>query len=179
MRVTPGQVMVEFADPDAVLRALDLLRQHGYRDLETFSPYPIDGTAERLGLPRSALPAWVFAGGVVGAVLGYGIQWYADTYDYPLNVGARPMHSAVAFIPATFEAAILGAAVAAFVVLLVAIGLPALWHPAFEMPRFARVTSDRYWVCIRGMHDAPEARSIRRLLAELTPLRVSLMEDEP
>jgi hypothetical protein len=172
------QVMVEFADHNAMLRALELLRQHGWRALETFSPYPVSGVSERLRLPRPWLPILAFAGGLMGALLGYGIQWYADAYDYPLNVGGRPVHSALAFIPATFEAAVLGAALMAFIVLLIVMGLPALWHPVFEVDQFERASVDRYWVRIERVRDVIAVRKIRRLLTELGPLRVIPMEAE-
>jgi hypothetical protein len=172
------QVMVELADQDALLRALELLRQYRYRALETYSPYPVNGIAERLRLPRPWLPMLVFAGGLLGAILGYGIQWYADAFVYPLNVGGRPVHSAPAFIPATFEAAVLGAALTAFIVLLIAMGLPALWHPTFEVDQFERASVDRYWVRIEGVRDAIDVRKIRRVLTELGPLRVVPMQAE-
>jgi hypothetical protein len=173
------QVMVEFADQDALLRALELLRQNRYRALETYSPYPVNGVPERLRLSRPWIPMLAFAGGLAGAILGYGIQWYADVYDYPLNVGGRPVHSALAFIPATFEGAILGAALMAFLVLLVVMGLPALWHPVFEVDRFERASVDRYWVKIEGVRDPIDIRRIRRVLTELGPLRVVPMEAQP
>ncbi|HEY7634570.1 MAG TPA: DUF3341 domain-containing protein [Gemmatimonadales bacterium] len=179
MNVKGTQVLVEFADSDSMLQALELLRRHRYRKLETYTPHPIGGVSERLRLPHPWLPKITFAGGLLGALLGYGIQWYADTYDYPLNVGGRPLHSAVAYIPATFEAAVLGAALTAFVVLLFVIGLPALWHPVFEVDRFERATADRYWVSIKGVRDPIEIRKIRHLLAELTPVRLTVAEADP
>jgi hypothetical protein len=179
LNTSATQVMVEFADSDTMLRALELLRKNRYRKVETYTPHPVRGLPEILRLPHPWLPTIAFAGGVLGALLGYGIQWYADTYDYPLNVGARPVHSAVAFIPATFEAAVLGAALTAFIVLFIVIGLPALWHPVFEVDQFERASVDRYWVSIQGVRDPIEVRRIRQLLADLAPTRVVLAEAEP
>jgi hypothetical protein len=173
------QVMVEFADQDAMLRALELLRQNRYRALESYSPYPVEGVPQRLRLSRPWIPMLAFAGGLAGAILGYGIQWYADTYDYPLNVGGRPLHSALAFIPSTFEAAVLGAALTAFLVLMIVMGLPALWQPVFEVDQFERVSVDRYWIKIGGVRDAIDVRKIRRVLTELGPLRMVSMGAEP
>jgi hypothetical protein len=179
MTIKRMQVMAEFADQDAMLRALELLRQNRYHALEAFSPYPVSEVPERLRLSRPWLPLLAFAGGLMGALLGYGIQWYADAYDYPLNVGGRPMHSALAFIPSTFEAAVLGAALTAFIALLIVMGLPALWQPVFEVDQFERASVDRFWVRIEGVRDAIAVRKIRRLLAELGALRVVPMETEP
>ena len=54
------------------------------------------------------------AGGIVGAIGAYFLQWYSAVVDYPINAGGRPLHSWPSFIPATFELAVLGAALAAF-----------------------------------------------------------------
>jgi hypothetical protein len=68
--------------------------------------------------------------------------------DYPLNVGGRPYHSAPAFIPITFEMAVLFAATAALVSAIVLGGLPRLWHPVFEVDGFERATIDRFWLAV-------------------------------
>ena len=179
MSATGARVLVEFASADAMVRALELLREHRYRKLETYTPYPIRGVAERLRLPEPWLPRLVFAGGVAGALLGYGIQWFANVQDYPLNVGGRPLHSVPAFIPATFEAAVLGAALVAFLGFFFLVGLPALWHPVFEVDRFEGVSDDRFWVSIDGLRHPGDVRDIQGVLGELAPLRVILSEPEP
>jgi hypothetical protein len=174
-----AHVVAEFATPQAMLEAVDLLRRRGYQGLETYSPYPMSEIPARLGLPRSTLPRLAFAGGVFGAIAGYGIQWYTSVYDYPLNIGGRPVHSAPAFIPITFETLVLCAALAAFVGLLVAIGLPALWHPVFEVDGFERASADRYWVGVEREGDGPDLGSIEEVLVPLRPLRVVRVETGP
>src|SRR5207247_2888873 len=119
-----GALLAEFEEAEDLVRAVQALRLLGYRGLETYSPFPVPGVEERIELPRPRLARYVFAGGVLGAVLGYGIQWYADVWDYPQNVGGRPIHAVAAFVPVTFEAAVLCAALVAFFGLLLALGLP-------------------------------------------------------
>lgn len=172
-------VLAEFATADAMLNAIELLRKRGYLELETYSPYPVAGVGDRLGLPQPWLPKLIFAGGLLGAVLGYGIQWYANVRDYPHNIGGRPIHSVPAFLPASFEATLLGAAVAAFVGLLLLLRLPALWHPVFEVDGFERASVDRYWVRIAEDDDRLDSEGIRRSLAPLRPLQVVRVEADP
>ena len=165
-------ILAEFASPEELLDALGMLRHEGYRRLETYTPYPLEQAEERLALGRSRLPRFIFAGGLLGAMLGYGIQWYADVVSYPQNVGGRPVHAAPAFIPATFEATVLGAALVAFLGVLLALRLPELWAPVFEVDGFERSSVDRYWVGVDARDNRFEPRHIRRLLEGAHPLRV-------
>jgi hypothetical protein len=155
-----------------LVNAVSQLKDKGYRDLETYSPYPVPGVNQRLQLKRSRIPALVFVGGLLGAVVGYLIQWYANVWHYPQNVGGRPAHAIPAFIPVTFEAAVLGAGLTAFFGLLIVLRLPRPWHPVFEIEGFERTSIDRFWVAI----DADDPRfgigRSTRVLEELSPLRV-------
>src|SRR3954466_13721439 len=152
MEVQPG-LLAEFQSADALAAGVGALRALGYRDVEIYSPFPLPDVEPELELRRSRLPKFVFAGGLLGAILGYGIQWYADVWIYPLRVGGRPVHAVPAFIPATFEATVLGAAFAAFFGLLIALRLPALWHSVFEVDGFERASVDRFWLAV-GARDS-------------------------
>lgn len=162
----------EFASADAILAAVRALRETGYRAIATYTPFPIDELDQALSLPRSRLPMVVFAGGVAGAVLSYWIQWYANAWAYPLVVGGRPLNAIPAFIPATFEGTVLGAALAGFVGLLLRLRLPALWHPMFEVEGFESATDDHYWVALD--RDDPQFDPVlaRRDLEKLSPIRI-------
>jgi hypothetical protein len=165
-------VLAEFANAEGAVEALTVLRRDGYRELESYTPYPLEGTADPLELGRSRLPRFIFGGGVLGAVLGYGIQWYANVWDYPQNIGGRPVHAVAAFVPATFEATMLGAALVAFFGLLVALRLPELWHPVFEIDGFERASVDRFWVGVDARDRRFGRQRVSDLLEGLHPLRV-------
>lgn len=165
-------LLAEFSTPEEMVQAIAKLRSEGYRELETYSPYLVPGAEPHLGLGRSSLPKFVFGGGLIGAVLGYWIQWFANVWDYPQNVGGRPLHAVAAFIPATFEACVLGAALTAFFGLFVALRLPQPWHPVFEIEGFERASIDRFWLGIDAKDPHFDAEGSRRVLAELVPLRV-------
>lgn len=170
-------VLAEFETAEEMLEALTRLRARGYSGLETYSPYEVPGAAECLGFHRPRLPWLVFGGGVIGAVLSYAIQWYANAWDYPLNVGGRPAHAAPAFILATFEGMILLAALTAFFGLLVVLRLPKLWHPVFEIDGFERASSDRFWVAIDARRSHADVDLAMGFLEALHPLRVLHVED--
>ncbi len=164
-------LIAEFSTADRLLAGTAALHALGYRAVETYTPFPLPGAEER-GRGPSRLPRVVFAGGVVGALLGYAIQWYANVWVYPLRIGGRPAHAVPAFVPATFEATVLGAALAAFFGLLVALRLPELWHPVFEVDGFERASVDRYWVAVDERDPLFEPERTRSALAALDPLRI-------
>jgi ActD protein len=143
-----GRVLGEFTTADAMLTGVDALVREGYRTLETFTPFDMPELDERLGLRRSRIGWLVAAGGLVGMVLAYGIQWWANVHDYPLNSGGRPVHAAPAFLLATFEGTVLFAAFAAFFGLMIWLRLPKLWAPIDEVEDFGRSSVDRFWIAV-------------------------------
>jgi len=160
----------EFGSAEGLRRARDALAALGYRRLEWYAPFPLEeaGPAAR----PSRLPARVFLGGLAGGVLGYAVQWYANVGAYLQNVGGRPAHAVPAFVPATFEATVLGAALVAFFGVLVTLRLPELWHPLFEIDGFERASVDRFWLGIDARDPLFDRERTARALAELEPLRV-------
>ena len=92
-------LMAEFEKPEALLEAAHRAYEQGYRRMDAYSPFPVEGLSEALGMRRTALPLVVLGGGITGALAGYFMQYYATVIDYPINVGGRPLHSWPAYIP--------------------------------------------------------------------------------
>ena len=179
MRPDTDLVAAEFESADALLDAVTTLRARGIAAIETYSPLGVPGMTDRLNPQRSRLPAIVFISGLVGAVVSYGIQWFANAVDYPVNAGGRPAHAVWAFIPATFEGTVLFAAFGAFFGLLWVLRLPRLWHPLAEIDEFERVTIDRYWVSINLALTNLTPGEARAALQRLTPRRVVRVRARP
>jgi hypothetical protein len=169
-------LFAEFPSADDALDAVRRLRARGYAALELYTPYPLEDADAALGLRRPWLSWVVIASAFVGAAVAYLIQWYANSWSYPLNVGGRPLHPIPAFIPITFETFVLFASFAAFVGVLVTARLFRYWRPEFEIPGFERATVDRYWVAVDARDPRfDRARTGTELLA-LGPLRVVGLE---
>lgn len=170
-----GAWLGAFADSAGAEHAVDLLRARGYEHVDVFAPWYAERLIAKLPLAKSKLPLFIFAAAALGALLAYGIQWYANVVSYPVAIGGRPAHAVPAFVVATFEGAILAAAMTAFFGVLVALRLPALWHPVFEVPGFARASSDRFWVAVLGS-DPAGGRDPEPLLRELGAAPVHRIE---
>ena len=165
--------MGEFADADALVEAVRRLRADGYARVDAFTPYPLDEVEEMLGLRGRTLPRWTLAAGIVGVLLGGWIQWYANAWDYPLNVGGRPLLSVPAWVPVALLTGVFFAAAAAFAAFLAAVRLPALWHPVFEVEGFEGASVDRFWVIVGADDPRYDPLETRRRLASLGAVRVA------
>ncbi|CAM5546493.1 DUF3341 domain-containing protein [Eoetvoesiella caeni] len=144
-------VMGRFETPEALLDAIRTLRRENPDlRLEAFAPYAVEGLTEALALPPSRIPLITLAGGLVGGLGGFFMQWYAAVVSFPENIGGRPLNSWPMFIPVTFEMAVLCAALAAVFGMLLSNGLPRIYHPVFNTPHFGLATRDRYFLCVRS-----------------------------
>jgi hypothetical protein len=161
-------LVAEFGSPAELLQAAREARRRGYKRIDGFSPFPIEGLAEALGMHRSRLPYLVLVGGIAGGLSGYLMQYYASAISYPLNVGGRPLNSWPAFVPVTFELAILGAALTAVIGMLMLNGLPRPYHPLFGIDAFARATQDRFFLSIEAADPSFDRQTSRDFLESLT-----------
>ncbi len=158
-------VMAGFADSTKMLVAAKRMRETVKGEVETYTPYPVHSIDDALGLPKSIIPKMVGTGGLCGVLGGYTLLYWCSVIAYPINVGGRPLHSAPAFIPITFECGILLSVLTAFFGVLAWMGYPRLYHPVFEAPGFRRATIDRFWISVELAGDDPNA-----LQAELKEL---------
>jgi hypothetical protein len=161
--------MAEFNDHEQLLAATRRTYAEGYRRMDAFSPFPIEGLAEALGRRGTRIPLFVLIGGMTGAVGGYFMQVYAMAIDYPLNIGGRPLHSWPAFVPITFELTVLCASLTAFLSVFLLNRLPQPYHPVFNPPEFARASQDRFFLCIESVDPQFEENRTRRFLESLQP----------
>jgi hypothetical protein len=162
-------VLAEFDAPERLLEAARALRDAGYELLDAYTPYPVDGLPEALGLRPTRIAAVVLAGGVLGGSAGYFMQWYSSVTGFALNVGGRPHNSWPAFVPITFELTILGAAFAALFGMLIANRLTRLDHPLFAIERFELASSERFFLCVEARDSRFELAATRALLERFQP----------
>jgi len=159
--------MAEFDNPTALVNAAREARARGYRKLDAYSPFPIEELAEALHLPKSKLPIIVLIGGILGGLTGYLMQYYVTVIYFPINIAGRPLHSWPMYIVITFELTILFAAISAVLGLLALCGLPMPYHPAFNVPRFAHASRNRFFLCIEATDPLFELRATEEFLERL------------
>jgi Protein of unknown function (DUF3341) len=169
-------ILAEFATPEELLRASQAAYHEGYRKIDAYSPYAVEGLAEAIGFNKTRVPLVVLLGGIVGALTAYGMEWYSAAVSYPLNVGGRPLHSWPSFVPITFELTVLSAALAGAVGMLVMNGLPRLYHPVFHAPEFKLASQTRFFLCIEARDALFDAKLAHDFLATLQPISIREVE---
>jgi Protein of unknown function (DUF3341) len=170
-------VMAEFDNPEMLRAGAERAHAAGYRRMDAYSPFPIEGLAQVIGFKRTQLPLIVLIGGILGGIGGFYLQYWTSVIDYPLIVGGKPYNSWPAFIPVTFETTILGAALAAVLGMLGLNGLPMPYHPVFNVERFALASRDRFFLCIEAADPKFDIDNTVDFLRSLNPS--SIHEVEP
>lgn len=164
--------LAEFEDDATLLDAAHAARGEGYTIMEAYTPLPIEELAHALG-HKNRLPLIVLCGGIVGAVVGFGMQYWTAVIDYPMNIGGRPLNSWPAFIVITFEMTILFAAFSAVLGMLALNRLPMPYHPVFNVPEFELASRNRFFLMILSRDPRFDLQRTRAFLEGRSPLAVS------
>ena len=172
-------LLVEFESSQRLADAVRALRAQGHRGLRAYTPYSTPEVREALAQPPSRLPVFVFLAGITGAGGAYFLQWYLVAHLYPLNVGGRPPHLPLAFVPITFEMGVLLAGITAFVGVFVLARLVRLWHPVFEVEAFESASIDHFWLRIDATEPEFDAEALARAVEPFEPSRRVLIGGEP
>ena len=159
-------LMAEFENGDQLLEAAVKAAAAGYKRVEAYSPFPIEGMADALGF-RTRLPLVVLIAGILGGLGGFLMQYWMMAINYPINVGGRPLNSWPSFIPVSFETTILIAGLTAAIAMIVANGLPMPYHPVFNVPRFELASNDRFFLSIEAVDPQFQMNNTRSFLEGL------------
>jgi hypothetical protein len=169
-------VMAQFDNPSTLVAAARETYAAGYRRINGYSPFPIEELSDAIGFKRTTLPLIVLAGGIIGAVGGFFMQYWMEVIDYPINVGGKPFNSWPAFIPITFECTVLCAALAAVFGMLALNKLPQPYHPVFNAPNFALATRDSFFLVIEANDPKFDHDEAMRFLKSLEAREVNDVE---
>src|SRR5262245_38970135 len=129
-----------YEDPDRLLNAAAVAKEHGFQNMDAFTPYPVHGLSEALGIRKSWVPYVTLVMGLTGAGLGLTFEIWTSAYDWPIIVGGKPFVSLPAFIPVFFESGVLIGGTMTLAALLLACGLPNLGRPILDR----NLTNDRF-----------------------------------
>ena len=169
-------LMAEFDSPTAIVEAARRAYAEGYRKMDTYTPFAVEGLAEELHFHRTRVPLIVLLGGLIGCLGGFFLQYWIAAIYWPVNIGGRPLNSWPMFIPITFELTVLIAALSAVLGMLALNGLPQPFHPVFNVPRFALASQDRFFLCIEANDPRFDRGVTRDFLTSLSPREVCDVE---
>lgn len=175
-------IMAEFATPADIYHAAEKCRDAGYSKWDTYTPFPVHGMEEAMGVKRTRLPVIVAGGGFTGVGLAYLMQWWMSGHDYQMVVQGKPYGSLITggwqpFVPICFELGILFAAFTSLFGMLMLNGLPRWHHPLMKKERFLSSCEDRFFVCIEAGDPVFDPEKTRALLEEAGATSIELVEE--
>lgn len=167
----PHGAVAYFTTSAAVLAGAKAATAKGYRSVETYTPFPIHGMDEALGLKPSIVPWATFIGGLTGFSLATHLQIWTSAFDWPINVGGKPMISLPAFLPIMFELTVLLAGLSTAFFMFALNGLPNFKKSPFD----PRITDDLFALYIPFADQKASASEVESFLGTLHAEKISVV----
>jgi len=161
--------MAEYQDEHALLVAARKVRDSGYTKTDAFTPFPVHGIDEALGIKPTILPFLVLCAGFTGLGTALLMQWWMNGVDYKYIISGKPFGITPASIPVAFELTILLSAFTSFLGMIALNQLPKFSNPVFTNPRFDRATNDRFFLYVEATDKYYNRESVKDLLAGTHP----------
>ena len=158
-------LLARFPDADHLLAASRNLRRRGLTRLDAYSPHPVEGLDQALGLSERRVPVIALVCAVVVGAGALALQVYASL-DYPFNVGGRPVLSWPAYTIVTFAMTMVGATLGAMLSMLWLNGFPRPYHPLFNVAEFDAASRDGYFLCLEASDPLFDAERLREHLLQ-------------
>jgi hypothetical protein len=156
-------VIATFSDAEKLLNAVRHVRARNLSIYDVYSPYPIHGLDQAMGLRRSRIPWVTLIVGFCGLSAALFFQFYTAVFDWPLNVGGKPDNSTLAFVPICFELTVLLGGLSTVAALL----LRARLYPGKrEELAVEGVTNDTFALVLRKKDGTFDVDSVSELLKQ-------------
>ncbi|URD69275.1 DUF3341 domain-containing protein [Leptospira borgpetersenii] len=141
---TSAGVFGLFDTPAEIIAAAAKTKEKNYTGFDCFTPFPVHGLDDAMGVPRSGLPWVTFFMGLFGCAVGFGMQYLTHKFDWPINISGKNLNAWFAYIPITFE----------FTVFMAGIGTAAAMFFLTKLPKVNRrilhpdITTDKFalWI---------------------------------
>lgn len=173
----PYGLIAEFDTPADTMHAAEKVRDAGFRNWDVFTPFPVHGMDQAMGLKNSKVGWFSFIGGVSGYTLGMLMIWFMNAIDYPILVGGKPMFSPYFAFPPSYELTILLGSFGSIAGMLFLNRLPRLHHPLLKNVRFKLATHDKFFVVIETADPKYSESETRKLLESLGSKHIEVVEE--
>jgi hypothetical protein len=173
----PYGMLAEFTTTASVLRAAQKVRDAGFRRWDVYTPFPVHGMDQAMGLRNSRVGWFAFIGGVAGYTCGMLMIWFMNLLDYPIVVGGKPMFSPFSAFPPSYELTILFGSFGSLLGMLFLNRLPRLHHPLLKNRRFALVTHDRFFIVVECDDPKYSEAETRKLFVETGSQHIEVVEE--
>ena len=171
-------VGAEFANPKELYAAAEKVRDKGYKWWDCYTPYYIHGLDQAMGLKKSLVGLFTFAGGLTGLTVGFLLITISSVYVYPIDTQGKPYFSLPGFVPILDLLMIILSAIMSIVGMTILCFLPRLHHPLWEWDDFTRATHDKFFIVIEANDPRFNEKSAVDLLREIGGTNLTFIGEE-
>lgn len=171
-------MIAAFENPARLIEAARRAREAGYRNFDTYSPFPIHGMDAAMEEKRSPIGFIVGGMALLGATIGFALQSWVSTIAYPLVISGKPFFSWQAYIIITFALFVLFGAFGAVLSMLRLNKLPRLHHPLFHSTLLERASDDGFLLSIEVGDARFDETGTREFLASIGGTDIELIRGE-
>ncbi len=164
--------VAQFPNPSALIKAARQTREAGFKEFDCYTPFPVHGIDEAVGIKMTRLPYIVLACAATGALTAILLQFFTNAFDYKYIISGKPFFSIPANIPITFELAVLFSAFGALLGMLALNKLPQFYNRLFLIDPFLKATSDGFFLAIEAKDPKFHENDTKEFLASLQPSEV-------
>jgi hypothetical protein len=130
-----------YSDEELLLSAVRSAKSKHMEIMDVFTPFPVHGMEQALGLEESRLHQMGFVYGAIGTLTAFlGMTWIM-TSDWPIIFGGKPYWPVPSYIPIVFECTVLFASWGMTITFYTICGLwPGVKNPQLDL----RTTDDKF-----------------------------------
>ncbi len=174
----PHSILAEYTTPADLMHAAEVVRDAGYKYWDVYSPFPIHGMDDAMGLGNSKVGYFTFVGGCTGFTAGMSMIWWMSQYDYPIVVGGKPLFSPLYAFPVSYEMTILLSAFGTLFGMAFLNKLPRWYNPLFKNKRFhAGAQNDKFFIAIEVTDPRYSETETRKLLESTGGKHIEQVEE--
>lgn len=171
-------MMAEFANPADLSHAAEHVKQAGFKKWDVYSPFPVHGMDEAMGLKPSKVTTIMAFACITGFSAAWLMQWWMGGVDYKIVVAGKPLFAWEQATPILFELSVLFSAFGAVLGMLMLNLLPRWNHPLFGKQRFLRVSDDRFVIAVEASDPKFNESSLRHMFESLGGTHIDRVVEE-
>ncbi|MFO0678711.1 MAG: DUF3341 domain-containing protein [Polyangiaceae bacterium] len=173
-----AMVLAEFDSSASIVHAAEKVRDQGFKNWDTYTPYPIHGMDGAMGLKDSKLGWIVLTMACTGISIAFAMMMFMNGIDYPIIIGGKPADAFPSMVPVMFELTILFSAFGSVFGMFHLNRLPRHHHPVFYSDRFRAASDDKYFLSIEAEDPKFDEGNVKKLLESLHATFVEVVEEE-
>ena len=166
-----------YSDDDILMQAVKQVRAERYHIEEVYTPFPVHGLDQVMGLAPTRIAICSFLYGLVGLSVAITMMNFIMIEDWPQDIGGKPSFSYIenmpAFVPIMFELTVF---FAAHLMVITFYMRSKLWPFKKAENPDVRTTDDHFLMAIdAGHHDVDK---LSQFLYDTGALEISLIEND-